>query len=86
MKLSAGLPRAAASENGAVLVIDGAPVTSSEVALGVGSHRVEVPPNFPGHIISLLSPDAFLRSEAERFERELDGSRSYQLLFEYDRR
>ena len=42
--------------------------------------------NSPGYVISLLSPDAFLRTEAERFERELDGSRSYQLLFEYDRR
>ncbi len=86
VKLSAGLPRSTANETGAVLVVDGVPVTSSEVELGVGSHRVEVPANFPGHIISLLSPDAFLRSEAERFERELDGSRSYQLLFEYDRR
>jgi hypothetical protein len=52
----------------------------------VGPHRVEVRANSPGHVISLLSPDAFLRTEAERFDRELDGSRSYQLLFEYDRR
>ena len=43
-------------------------------------------PNSPGYYVTLLSPDAFLRSEGERFDREMDGADSYQLLFEYEER
>jgi hypothetical protein len=34
--------------------------------------------------VTAVSPEAFLRSEEDRFARELDGAKAYQLLFEYD--
>ena len=66
------------------LEIDGVPVESSTIYLESGMHRVEVLPESPPYIVTAVSPEAFLRSEEDRFARELDGAKAYQLLFEYD--
>lgn len=66
------------------LLIDGVPVNTPTVQLDEGFHRVEVRPDSPAYIVTAVSPDAFLRSEEDRFSRELEGAKAYQLLFEYD--
>ena len=67
-------------------LIDGTPVKGPRVHLEEGEYEIEMLPNSPGYYVTLLSPDAFLRSEGERFDREMDGADSYQLLFEYEER
>ena len=67
------------------LIVDDVPVTNPTIHLEEGMHRIEVLPDSPAYFITAVSPDAFLRSEEDRFARELDGAKAYQLLFEYDR-
>ena len=51
--------------------------------LGVGRHVVKVLHAAPAYFLTLVSPDAFLLNEKDRFWRELGGAKAYQLLFEY---
>ena len=37
----------------------------------------------PAYFLTLVSPDAFLLNEKDRFWRELEGAKAHQLLFEY---
>ena len=66
------------------LEIDGVPVTTQKIRLDEGIHRIEVLPDAPAYFVTAVSPEAFLLSEEDRFARELDGAKAYQLLFEYD--
>ena len=86
VRLGAGPLKKPSSERAYDFSIDGVPVTGQRVHLEEGEHRVTLLPHAPGYFITLLSPEAFLLSEDERFDRELDGARSYQLLFEYEER
>ncbi|MFP6578625.1 MAG: hypothetical protein VCC02_02380, partial [Myxococcota bacterium] len=67
------------------LRLDGAPLRTSRVHLDAGEHEVVVAAGAPGYTVTLIPPDAFILGEEERFARELDGARAYQLLFEYEK-
>ena len=65
------------------LTIDGEPVTGDRVRLLKGPHRVTVSAGAPAYFLTMVPPDAFLLDEEDRFWRELEGAKAYQLLFEY---
>jgi hypothetical protein len=65
------------------LMIDGEPILGDTVRLEVGERRVTVLPGAPAYFLTLVPPDAFLLNEKDRFWRELEGAKAYQLLFEY---
>ena len=65
------------------LVIDGEPLMGDSVHLHPGPHRVRVLAGAPAYFLTLVPPEAFLLNEKDRFWRELDGAKAYQLLFEY---
>ena len=65
------------------LRIDGEPITGDTVRLEVGEHRITVLADAPAYFLTLVAPDAFLLNEKDRFWRELEGAKAYQLLFEY---
>jgi hypothetical protein len=65
------------------LMIDGQPVQGDTVRLESGARRVTVLPGAPAYFLTLVPPEAFLLDEKDRFWRELEGAKAYQLLFEY---
>ena len=86
VRLSMALGTALRKDREYDFLVDGTPVKGPRVHLEEGEYEIEMLPNSPGYYVTLLSPDAFLRSEGERFDREMDGADSYQLLFEYEER
>jgi hypothetical protein len=82
VKLSSGLRREPRETD---LRLDGAPLRASRVHLDAGEHEVVVAAGAPGYTVTLIPPDAFILGEEDRFARELDGARAYQLLFEYEK-